>query len=415
MSLKQTNLHILQKTEDLSNRAKTGVSLHCHTEHSKEMLDFVPHYAEKLPIISYYWKRERKKYIEREGRDIDFTTGFWSPPMTALEVFGIEKEQINKVGLEAVISLTDHDSISANLQVNEVRDNDHAPISLEWTVPFEYGFFHVGVHNLPKDRAVELTKTLLDYTFNEEKHSNENLREMFSLLNEIPEVLVVLNHPIWDIELVGKERHETLLKHFLKEHGKWIHALEVNGFRSWSENKAVIEMAEALGFPLVTGGDRHGCKPNTVINLTNSKTFAEFVEEIRVDRHSEVLLMPEYSQPLHSRQLQSFSEILKEYPEFPDGRKRGFDRIHIDAGDGKGVQKVSVHWQLGTPKWLRAAIWTLAVFGSEKMRPFFSLARKKKDRVPDDVNKTNFETPDLQEIASSLAAEQSQNKTEFAS
>ena len=174
-------------------------------------------------------------------------------------------------------------------------------------------------------------------------------------------------------------------------------------------------MAEALGYPLVTGGDRHGCKPNTVINLTNSKTFAEFVEEIRVDKHSEVVLMPEYRQPLHSRQLQSFSEILKDYPEFPNGRKQGFDRIHIDAGDGKGVQKVSIHWKDGTPKWLQWAIWTLAVFGSPKMRPFFSVARKKKDRVPDHVNKTKFEIPDLQEIATSLAAEQPQTKTEFAS
>ncbi len=415
MSLKQTNLHILRKTENLSNKAKTGVSLHCHTEHSKEMLDFVPHYADKLPIISYFWNRSRRIYIEREGRDIDFSTGFWSPPMTAQEVFNIEKEQINNAGLEAVVSLTDHDSIKANLQVNEETDNNQAPISLEWTVPFEYGFFHVGVHNLPKERAVELTKTLLDYTFNEEMHSNENLREMFSMLNEIPQVLVVLNHPIWDIELVGKEKHEILLKQFLKEHGKWIHALEVNGFRSWSENKAVIEMAEALNFPIVTGGDRHGCKPNTVINLTNSKTFAEFVEEIRVDKHSEVVLMPEYRQPLHSRQLQSFSEILKDYPEFPDGRKRGFDRVHIDARDGKGVQKVSVHWKDGTPRWLRWAIWTLAISGSSKMRPIFTLARNKKDRVPKDIEKTNFEIPDLQEIASSLAAEQPQTKTEFAS
>ncbi len=415
MILKQTNLHILQKTENLSNKAKTGVSLHCHTEHSKEMLDFVPHYADKLPVISYFWNRSRQKYIEREGRDIDFTTGFWSPPMTALEVFNIEKNQINEAGLDAVVSLTDHDSIDANLKVNEETDNNHAPISLEWTVPFEYGFFHVGVHNLPKDRAIELTKILLDYTFNEEKHNNENLRELFAMLNGIPEILIVLNHPIWDIELVGKERHEILLKNFLKEHGKWIHALEINGFRSWSENKAVIEMAEALGFPIVTGGDRHGCQPNTVINLTNSKTFSEFVEEIRVDRHSEVVLMPEYRQPLHSRQLQSFSEILKDYPEFPDGRKRGFDRIHIDGGDGKGVQKVSVHWKDGTPKWLRWAIWTLNVFGSSRMRPAFSLARNKKDRVPKNIEKTNFEIPDLQEIASSLAAEQPQTKTEFAS
>ncbi len=415
MSLKQTNLHFLGKTKDLSGQAKTGVSLHCHTEHSKEMLDFVPHYADKLPVISYFWKRERKKYIEREGRDIDFTTGFWSPPLTAFEVFNIEKQQINEAGLDAVVSLTDHDSIDANLKVNEKTDNNSAPISLEWTVPFEYGFFHVGVHNLPKETAVELTKILLDYTFDEDKHNNENLREVFAMLNGIPEILIVLNHPIWDIELVGKEKHETLLKQFLKEHGKWIHALEINGFRSWSENKAVIEMAEALGFPIVTGGDRHGCKPNTVINLTNSKTFSEFVEEIRVDRHSEVVLMPEYRQPLHSRQLQSFSEILNDYHEFPEGRKRAFDRIHIDGGDGKGVQKVSVHWKDGTPRWLRWAIWTLKVSGSSRMRPFFSLARKKKDRVPKDIEKTNFEIPDLQEIASSLAAEQAQPNTKFAS
>ncbi len=415
MSLKKTNLHILRKNNDLSDKAKTGVSLHCHTEHSKEMLDFVPHYCEKLPIISYYWRTERAKYIEREQRDIDFTTGFWSPPLTAQEVFDIEKEQINSAGLDAVISLTDHDSINANLSVNENSENEVAPISLEWTVPFEYGFFHVGVHNLPKDRAVELTKTLLDYTFNEERHSNENLRELFSMLDEIPEVLVVLNHPIWDIELVGKERHETLLKHFLKEHGKWIHALEINGFRSWSENKLVIEMAEALGYPIVTGGDRHGCKPNTVINLTNSKSFSEFTEEIRVDKHSEVVLMPEYRQPLHSRQLQSFAEILKHYPEFPEGRQRWMDRIHFDVGDGEGVRKLSVHWIRGGPAWVRWAIYTLGLLGSPRMRPLFGIARKRKDRVPDDVNKTSFEIPDLQEIASSLAKDPPQTKTEFAS
>ena len=306
---------------------------------------------------------------------------------------------MNEAGLDAIVSLTDHDSIEANLKVNETTDNAKAPISLEWTVPFEYGFFHVGVHNLPKDRAVELTKTLLDYTFNEENHSNEKLHEMFAMLNEMPEVLVILNHPIWDIEMVGKERHELLLKNFIKEHGRWIHALEINGFRSWSENKAVIEMAEALGFPIVTGGDRHGCKPNTVINLTNSKTFAEFVEEIRVDKRSEVVLMPEYKQPLHSRQLQSFAEILKHYPEFPEGRRKWFDRVYFDIGDGFGLRPLSVHWERGGPTWLRWAIWTLGVLGSPKMRPFFALARKRNDRVPKNIEQTKFEIPNLEEIA----------------
>ena len=54
----------MHEAEDFSQEAKTGVSLHCHTEHSKEMLDFIPHYAEKLPIISYFWKKERDKYLK---------------------------------------------------------------------------------------------------------------------------------------------------------------------------------------------------------------------------------------------------------------------------------------------------------------------------------------------------------------
>ncbi len=405
MNLKQTRLHILHKPKNLSGEAKTGVSLHCHTEHSKELLEFIPHYADQLPIISYFWRKEREKYLEREGKVPDFSTGYWSPPLTAPEVFNLEKEQINRAGLEAIASITDHDSIDANLQIGEAVANEQAPISLEWTVPFSYGFFHVGVHNLPKDRAVELTKTLLDYTFNEKRHNTENLNEMFSMLNTIPEVLIVLNHPLWDIEIVGKEKHAALLKNFLREHGSWIHALEINGFRKWSENKAVLEMAEALGFPIVTGGDRHGCKPNTVINLTNAKTFSEFVEEIRVDKRSEIVLMPEYKQPLHSRQLQSFAEILKHYPEFPEGRRKWFDRVHFDTGDGYGIRPLSVHWLYGGPTWLRWAIWTLGVMGNPKMRPVFSLTRKKRDRVPKDVSKTKFDVPDLEEIMPSLASD----------
>ncbi len=405
MNLKQTRLHILHQPKDLGKEATTGVSLHCHTENSKEMLDFIPHYANKLPIISFFWNRERKKHLKRHGKEIEFNGAYWSPPMTADEVYSIEKLQINEVGLEAITSITDHDCIDANLQINKHTANEHAPISMEWTVPFEFGFFHVGVHNLPKDSAVELSKTLLDFTFNKENHNAAKLNEMFAMLHALPEVLVVLNHPLWDIEIVGEEKHAILLKNFLKEHGRWIHALEINGFRKWSENKAVIEMAEALGLPIVTGGDRHGCKPNTVINLTNAKTFAEFVEEIRVDKRSEVVLMPEYKEPLHSRQLQSFGEILKHYPEFPEGRQRWFDRVYYDY-DGLGLRKLSVHWEFGGPKWLQWATWTLVKSGSPRWRPIFRRVMKREDHVPRDVSQAEFETPDLQEIVNSLASGQ---------
>jgi hypothetical protein len=413
MNLKQTRLHILHENENLSKKAKTGVSLHCHTENSKEMLDFVPHYADKLPIISFFWQREKRNYIKREGKAPNFSTAYWSPPLTSNGVYDIEKEQIEKAGLNAIVSITDHDSIQGNLQVNETVDNKKAPISLEWTVPFEYGFFHVGVHNLPKNKADEITQTLLAYTFNEnEKPDKKQLHELFEMLEKMPEVLVILNHPLWDIEIVGQERHEILLKNFIKEYGQWIHAFEINGFRSWSENKAVIEMAESLGFPIATGGDRHGCKPNTVINLTNKNTFEEFVEEIRVDKHSEVVLMPEYKEPLHSRQLQSFSEILNHYPEFPEHRQRWFDRIFFDIEDGRGVIPLSSHgWEYGGPLWLQWAVWTLGVLGSPRFRPLFKIARKKKDRVPKSLKETKFEITDVHDTSTGISGSPTSSTT----
>jgi len=405
MNLKNTRLHILREAKNLAPTAKTGVSLHCHTEHSQEMLDFVPHYAEKLPIIAGFWRRARDTYVAREGRAMDFSTAHWSPPLTARAVFDLEKKQITDAGLNPIVSLTDHDTIDSTFAIHGSPEESTSPISLEWTVPFEYGFFHVGVHNLPKANAVELTKTLLDFTFVEANHTKEKLTEMFAMLNDIPQVLIILNHPLWDIEIVGKVRHDALLKDFIAVHGQWIHAFEINGFRSWSENKAVIEMAESLGIPIATGGDRHGCKPNTVLNLTNADTFEEFVEEIRIEKRSEVVLMPEYERPLHWRQLQSFAEILSHYPEFPEGRQNWYDRIYADNGDGKGVLPMTVHWYYGGPIWLRWAIWTLGIFGSPKARPLFRLARKKKDRVPKNGDAAAFEIRDHDEFSGSLTSD----------
>src|SRR3954452_10158698 len=134
MNLKQTRLHILRGPEKLTSKARTGVSLHCHTEHSREMLDFIPHYASKLPIIAYFWRKERDGFEEREKHKLDLSTSYWSPPLTADAVFGLEKEQINNAGLEAIVSISDHDSIDANLSLNKAAETPAAPLSLEWTV-----------------------------------------------------------------------------------------------------------------------------------------------------------------------------------------------------------------------------------------------------------------------------------------
>jgi hypothetical protein len=92
------------------------------------------------------------------------------------------------------------------------------------------------------------------------------------------------------------------LTRFLDQHARWIHALEINGFRSWQENQTVIELAENIGKPIISGGDRHCCQSNTMVNITDAASFDEFVAEIRLDRFSRIAVTAEYHLSLPVRQ-----------------------------------------------------------------------------------------------------------------
>lgn len=407
MNLKLTRLHLIEKNNRLPQSFKSGVSLHCHTQHSREMLDFVPHIAAKLPVISMFWERERQRYLKREGKGIDFTAAYWTPPLSAQKVYDIERQQINEIGLDAIVSLTDHDDIAAGQSVRcEHEHGKDAPISLEWTVPFEEGYFHVGVHNLPENRADGIAKDLIDLTFAEKgglEFEANRLDALFAMLNEIPDVLVVLNHPLWDIEMVGDARHKILLDGFIAKHGSWIHAFEINGFRTWSENKAVLEMADALGFPVVSGGDRHGCQPNSVVNLTTSRSFGEFVEQIKNDKFSQVVLMPHYRQPLLWRQLQSFAEILRFYPDYEAERQHWTGRVHAQI-DERGPKPLSFFWVRGVPKWLNAATWTLGALGSPVARPVFRLVTPRRDVVPRSFAALQLTEKEIEAVSTSFTS-----------
>jgi hypothetical protein len=48
-------LQVLKGPNELSFLwpARTAISLHCHTHHSKEILDFIPHYAAVNPMATW--------------------------------------------------------------------------------------------------------------------------------------------------------------------------------------------------------------------------------------------------------------------------------------------------------------------------------------------------------------------------
>ena len=137
---------------------------------------------------------------------------------------------------------------------------------------------------------------------------------------------------MWDLYLIGKEKHEFLVNEFLQKNGNYLHALELNGLRNWDENRAVRRLAEKWNMLLISGGDRHGVEPNANINLTNAASFTEFVHEIRREKKSDVLFMPQYAEPWKHRILQSTIDAIRHYPEFPQGSRTWDERVyHPDA------------------------------------------------------------------------------------
>jgi hypothetical protein len=83
----------------------------------------------------------------------------------ARQAWEVEARQISDgPGLNPLVWLTDHDAIDAPLALRALGPTRDAPVSAEWTVPFRDTFFHIGVHNLPPERAQELFARMRAYT-----------------------------------------------------------------------------------------------------------------------------------------------------------------------------------------------------------------------------------------------------------
>lgn len=309
---------------------RAGVSLHGHTNQSQETLDFLANFGNQFPIIRPLMARMERRAQDVYGVRMDYARSYWTPPMTPKLAFDLESRQIENLGLAPMVSLTDHDNINAPMLLRSVPSARHIPVSVEWSAP--YGgiqAFHLGVHNLPSARAQQWMATMAEFTA---KPSDARLTQILVALHNEPNVLVVFNHPMWDLYIVGEAKHQFLVNEFLQKNGAYMHALELNGLRNWEENRSVRVLAERWNMLLISGGDRHGVEPNANINLTNASTFTEFVHEVRRERRSNVLFLPQYAEPWKHRILQSTIDAVRHYPEFPQGSRTWDERVyHPDA------------------------------------------------------------------------------------
>jgi hypothetical protein len=341
---------------------RAGVSLHSHTNQSQETLDFLANVGNQYPLIRPILARLENRSESQHGVRVNYAASYWTPPMTPKLAFDLESKQIENLGVAPMVSISDHDNIKAPMLLRTVPSARQIPVSVEWSAPFGgVQDFHLGIHNLPSAKAAEWMQTLEDYT---ENPSDERLTEILAALNDEPNVLVVFNHPMWDLYLVGKEKHQFLVNEFLLKNGNFLHAMELNGLRHWDENRAACRLAEKWNMLLISGGDRHGVEANANVNLTNAGNFTEFVHEIRRERKSNILFMPQYAEPWKHRILRSTIDAIRHYPDFPIGSRTWDERVYHPDANGV-VRPLSELWPDGTaPGIMRWGIALVMLMGS---------------------------------------------------
>ena len=317
---------------------QSAASIHGHTHYSRETLGFIPDFAEKWPLLRGLLRSK----CETARIPVDFHAAYWTPPLSPQRALEVERGQIEDgLGLRGLVSLTDHDSIQAPLFLRTSAQMQEFPISLEWSVPFGTTYFHLGVHNLPSAKSQEIAEVLEQYRA---QGPGVPVTELLAMLHALPDVLVVFNHPYWDQTRTGDARHEVAVQAFLEQNHSFLHAFELNGLRSWKENRKAAQLARQWGKPMISGGDRHGCEPSATLNLTNAQSFAEFVHEIRVEQQSFVLFMPQYQEPTGVRIIQGLLDVIREYPDFPAGTQRWDDRVFHPGPMGACCEPLSAMW-----------------------------------------------------------------------
>ncbi len=347
---------------DAACTSSTGVSLHSHTNQSKETLDFLANLGNQYPLFRPVLAKYERRARERYNTALNYAAAYWTPPLTPRLAFDLESSQIEKLGVMPLVSITDHDTIAAPMLLRTVASARHIPVSVEWSAPFGGDqAFHLGIHNLPSDSGAAWMKTFEEYTA---RPSEKRLTEILAALHALPNVLIVFNHPIWDLYLIGQDKAEQRVHDFLSVNHEFIHAFELNGLRHWEENRSVKRLAKQWSKLLISGGDRHGLEPNANVNLSNATSFTEFVHEVRYEGRSHVLFMPQYAQPWKHRILQSTLDAIRDYPDFPLGSRTWDDRVWHPAPDGT-TRPLRELWVGGkAPGWITTILHCVRLMGS---------------------------------------------------
>jgi hypothetical protein len=369
------SVHYLWREPEVREQYSAAISLHSHTMHSRENFGFVPRILACAAAGQALLERLEAWHQRLYAKPIPFGRAFWRPPLNPQAAYHLETSQIQSLlGLRSLVSLTDHDSIEACAELRAI--GIEVPYSSEWSVPYHGTMFHIGVHNLPAEEARAFEAAMAEATA---APTRERIAELLAAFDAAKDVLLVLNHPFSCEARVPQPTHDRLLAQFLDEFGGWIHALELNGLQPAPANAAAIRLAAERAIPVISGGDRHCCEPNANLNLSNARSFAEFVNEIRSDQRSTVLFLPQYRDPIPVRYIELIWHAVRNYADFT-GRARWVDRVFLERETGEIVSFETL-CPNGGPAVIRGFVSTIGFLASPGMRAMLSMAMGREARL----------------------------------
>ena len=118
MKRRQRSLQFLPDDHDAIRDFRRGISLHGHTQHSRESLGFINHHIDTVPIVAQIVRHGLARYRRDHGEDLDFNRAYWTAPLSPRDAHDLERKHIEDgLGLEGTVSLTDHDNIDGAMEL----------------------------------------------------------------------------------------------------------------------------------------------------------------------------------------------------------------------------------------------------------------------------------------------------------
>ena len=140
-----------------------------------------------------------------------------------------------------------------------------------------------------------------------------------------------------------------------------------------------LQRAREPALPVISGGDRHICEPNALLNLTNANSFGGFAAEVRAG-WSNVVLLPQYRKPHRLRIMHNMYNVLRDYPDHGFGWVRWSDRVFYRTEDGR-VSSLTQIWGDRPPASVGCFLRLMGLVGSRPGKSALRIALQESEEL----------------------------------